>query len=164
MRRLPRLYPRLWRDRYGEEFADLLAGTPKTWHTAADVVLGALDAHQRNGGNRMRRLIPWTLLVLVAAVVGWLNYHTSDDVQPVAAGLLLGGFGFSFWRPRLAWLFVVVLWLAVPLSSVVADANNYHPGLTKPHPIYETLIALIPTALGAAAGVGARWVAGRARA
>jgi uncharacterized membrane protein YccC len=112
----------------------------------------------------MRRLIPWTLLVLVAAVLGWLNYHASDDVQPVAAGLLLAGFGFSFWRPRLAWLFVVVLWLAIPLSGVVADANNYHPGLAKPHPLYETLVALIPTALGAIAGVAARWVAGRARA
>jgi hypothetical protein len=164
VRRLVRLYPRLWRDRYGEEFTALLAGSPRTWRTAADIVLGALDAHKRNGGKRMRRLIPWTLLVLVAAVLGWLNYHSSDDVQPVAAGLLLAGFGFSFWRPRLAWLFVAVLWLAIPISGVVADANNYHPGLAKAHPLYETLVALIPTALGAIAGVGARWVAGRARA
>ena len=105
----------------------------------------------------MRRLTPWVLLVLVLAVLGWLNYHATDDVQPVAGGLLVAGFAYTFWRPRLIWLFVPVLWLAIPLSSVIADANNYHPGLLKPHPLYETLIALIPTALGAMVALGARW-------
>jgi uncharacterized RDD family membrane protein YckC len=112
----------------------------------------------------MRRLVPLVPLAMVAGVIGWLNYHATDDVQPVAAALLIAGFGFSFWRPRLAWMFVIVLWLAVPISSVIADANNYHPGLLKPHPLYETLIALIPTAVGALIGAGARWAVNGARA
>lgn len=106
----------------------------------------------------MRGLVLWVPLVTVAGLVGWLNYRATDDVQPVAAVLLLAGFGFSFWRPRLTWMFVLLLWLAVPLSGLIADANNYHPGLLKPHPIYETLIALIPTALGALIGVATRWI------
>jgi hypothetical protein len=113
---------------------------------------------------RMRRLVPLVALVMAAGVIGWLNYHATDDVQPVAAALLFAGFGFSFWRPRLAWMFVIVLWLAVPISGVIADANNYHPGLMKPHPLYETLIALIPTAAGALIGAGARWAVNAARA
>ena len=104
------------------------------------------------------------LLALIAVFIGWLNYHATDDVQAVAAGLLLAGFGFSYWRPRWAWLFVIVLWLAIPLSSIVADANNYRPGLAAPHPLYETLIALIPTSIGALIGAGARWTMGQARA
>jgi len=111
----------------------------------------------------LRRWSAWGLLALIAALIGWLNYHATDDVQAVAAGLLLAAFGFSYWRPRWAWLFVLVLWLAIPLSSVVADANNYGTGV-HPHPLYETLIALIPTAIGALLGAGARWTMGQARA
>ena len=106
----------------------------------------------------------WGLLALIALLIGWLNYHATDDVQAVAAVLLLAGFGFSYWRPRLAWMFVLVLWLAIPLSSIVADANNFRPGLAAPHPLYETLIALIPASIGALLGAGARWTTGQARA
>jgi hypothetical protein len=112
----------------------------------------------------MRRVIPWVLLALIAAVIGWLNYNATDDVQVVAGALLVAGFGFSIWNPRLAWLFVLILWLAVPISGVVADANNYHPGLVKPHPLYETLVALVPLAIGAAVGAGAKWAMGQSRA
>jgi hypothetical protein len=109
------------------------------------------------------RLSAWGLLALIAVSIGWLNYHATDDVQAVAAGLLVAAFGFSYWRPRLAWLFVLVLWLAIPLSSIVAGAN-FRPGLASPHPLYETLIALIPTSIGALLGAGARWTMGQARA
>ena len=108
--------------------------------------------------DRVRALVPWIVLVVVDVLLGWLNYSASDDVQPVAAGLLIAGFGFAFWRPRLAWLLVPLIWLAIPLSSIVAFANNHHPGLVKPHPLYETLIALIPVAIGAAAGYGVRTI------
>lgn len=157
LRLYPRLYPRVWRERYGDEFSELLAATPDGWKTAADVARGALDAHRREGGWRVRRWLPWLLLVLVDVVIGWLNYHASDDVQPVAAALIVAGFGFVLWRPRWAWFFIPALWLAIPASSIAGYATNYHPGIPKPAPLYETVVALIPTALGAAAGAGARW-------
>jgi hypothetical protein len=162
MKFLLRLYPRAWRERYGEEFSDLLEASPANWHTVVDTARGAADARRREGGFTMRRLIPAVLLVVVMAVIGWLNYHASDDVQPVAAALLLAGFGFTFWRPRLIWLFIPLLWVAVPASSIVGYAANYHPGIPKPAPLYETLVALIPTALGAAIGAGAALLTGRA--
>ena len=118
----------------------------------------------RNVPAQLRRLLPWALLVVVAAVLGWLNYHAADDVQPVAGGLIVAGFGYALWRPRLAWLFVIVLWLSIPISGVVADAGNYHPGLVKPHPLYESLVALVPAGLGALAGMAVRWGVGEARA
>jgi hypothetical protein len=42
---LLRLYPRAWRERYGEEFAELLAAHQASLWTLVDVLLGALDAH-----------------------------------------------------------------------------------------------------------------------
>jgi hypothetical protein len=102
------------------------------------------------------------LLVLVDVVIGWLNYHASDDVQLVALALILAGFGFTYWRPRWGWLFVLLLWVAVPVSSMLGNANNYHPGGIPPAPLYETTVALLPTAIGAAAGAFGRWGRGRA--
>ena len=45
MRRLLRLYPAAWRERYGDEFLELLASERRTPGKVLDVLLGALDAH-----------------------------------------------------------------------------------------------------------------------
>ena len=42
---LLRLYPRQWRDRYGEEFEELLEQRPPSARHRLDIVRGALDAH-----------------------------------------------------------------------------------------------------------------------
>lgn len=44
-RRLLRLYPRAWRDRYGAEMAALLESTAPDFRARVDLVRGALDAH-----------------------------------------------------------------------------------------------------------------------
>ena len=107
----------------------------------------------------MRRLVLPGLLLVCAIVLGWLNYHAAEDVQVVAAALFVFAFGFATWRPRSAWYVVPLLWASIPVSALFADANNYHPGLFKPHPVYETLVALVPTVAGAVFGLGARWFA-----
>jgi hypothetical protein len=155
MKVLLRLYPRRWRERYGDEFALVLRGTPPGPGVVLDVVRGAVDAHVRGMGPGP--LLRPALLVLCAAAAGWLNFHASDDVQPVAAALLVFGFGFGASRPGRAWLYAVALFAAVPLSGVWADAVSYHPGLVKPAPLYESVIALVPALLGAYTGAAARW-------
>jgi hypothetical protein len=47
MRLLVRLYPAAWRDRYGEEFAELLDERPLSPFDVFDIALGALDARLR---------------------------------------------------------------------------------------------------------------------
>jgi hypothetical protein len=42
--RLLRLYPRWWRDRYGEEFLALVGGRPLNLAQVIDIVSGAIDA------------------------------------------------------------------------------------------------------------------------
>lgn len=157
MRRLLRLYPRRWRARYGDEFALVLRGTPPGPGTVLDVLRGALDAHVRE--LRPGPLVRRALLAVCAVAVGWLNFHASDDVQPVAAALLVFGFGFGLHRPGRAWLYALVLFAAVPLSGVWADAVSYHPGVGKPAPLYESAVALIPALLGAYAGAAVGWAA-----
>jgi hypothetical protein len=95
--------------------------------------------------------------VLCAAGVGWMNLHATDDVQPVAAALILAGIGFGAYRPRWAWLFALLLFAAVPASGLWADAASYHPGQVRPAPLYESVIALIPALAGAYLGAGVRW-------
>ena len=157
MKLLLRLYPRRWRARYGREFEALLNDSGMTPAQVLDVIGGALDARIPHGGMEMRRLLPWGVLAVCDVAIGWMNFHATDDVQAVAAALLLAGFGFGISRPGRAWLFAIALFLAVPLSGVYADTVSYHPGLARPHPIYESVIALIPAVVGAYAGAGVRW-------
>jgi len=96
------------------------------------------------------KLAPWLLLVPIDILLGIGNVKATDDVQPVVGGLLLAAFGYGFWRPLQAWLFALLLFAAIPISS--AWFGNYG------HPLYETLIALIPAGLGAAAGYGVRTI------
>jgi len=63
---LVRLYPRRWRDRYGEEFGALLEVEPTNPGTIADVVLGAVDAHLTAHAPERRG---WWLRRLPAALI-----------------------------------------------------------------------------------------------
>jgi len=67
MSRLLRLYPRAWRDRYGDEFVELIREKPPTSLDTFDVMRGALDAwlhpqivgqtpSRAPGGARLARL------------------------------------------------------------------------------------------------------------
>lgn len=47
MRALLRLYPRAWREYYGEEFAEILAAQPLSLRLLVDIVGGAVDARLR---------------------------------------------------------------------------------------------------------------------
>jgi hypothetical protein len=58
-----RLYPRVWRERYGEEFAALLEDVRPTWRDAGDIVLGAFKVHLSTGGSFLK-------LAAVMAAVG----------------------------------------------------------------------------------------------
>ena len=41
---LLRLYPRAWRDRYGEEFVDVVGQRPLSVQQSVDIMMGAIDA------------------------------------------------------------------------------------------------------------------------
>jgi hypothetical protein len=70
MKRLLHLYPKVWRDRYGEELAALMADSPKDWKTNWDVLKGALKMRLRfqSASATLRACIAAGTLLLVAPV------------------------------------------------------------------------------------------------
>ncbi|MGW4799433.1 hypothetical protein ACWEPC_44170 [Nonomuraea sp. NPDC004297] len=82
------LYPKVWRERYGEEVADLVAARPVRLRTVADLVGGAGDAwlHRRRipGARPLRLPLRLPLAaVLVAGIYGlWLLW--SPGVRDLA--------------------------------------------------------------------------------
>src|SRR5690348_16325664 len=90
--RLLRLYPRAWRDRYGEEMASVLVEHRVTHWTALDLVLGALDAHL-HGDLLPRRLVSMThrirsseiaiFCAFVLFCIAWLPLSLVRDPLPI---------------------------------------------------------------------------------
>ncbi|HEY8642851.1 MAG TPA: hypothetical protein VIO84_08790 [Candidatus Dormibacteraeota bacterium] len=114
-----------------------------------------MASHARTFGGTGKAAAAGVALLLVDGALAWGNLHATDDVQPVVGLLLIASFAFGFYRPRWSWLFALLLFAAIPASTIWAYATNY-PVYGGHHPLYEELIALIPVAIGAAAGAGTR--------
>lgn len=83
MKLLLRIYPRPWRDRYGDELLALLQAEPLTWRACADVVAAGLRHRMRGSGRRhLRVLWAWSLFV----VGGMAFQKTSEHWQVVVPG------------------------------------------------------------------------------
>src|SRR6185369_17203332 len=54
LRLAARLYPRNWRDRYGDEFEALLDDVSPSWGDAADILRGAVKVHLTSGSSFLR--------------------------------------------------------------------------------------------------------------
>ncbi|MFI6296540.1 hypothetical protein ACIBEJ_33455 [Nonomuraea sp. NPDC050790] len=74
------LYPRSWRERYGEEVADLIAARPVRLRTVTDLAGGAADAwlHHRPGSRRQRVSVAVLLVVGACALVYLWNPGVRD--------------------------------------------------------------------------------------
>ena len=70
----------------------------------------------------------------------------------------------GLYRPARAWLFAILLFLAIPVSTAYADSINFFPGGAGPEPLYQTAIALVPTLIGAYVGAAVGWTLRRSRA
>jgi len=88
MTRLLKLYPRAWRERYGDEFAELLAQEQFRLGLILDVMGGALDAHlqELRRSRHMKRTL-WLAFSfgIHVCVVGGAVYATTrrvDELPP----------------------------------------------------------------------------------
>ncbi len=75
-----RCYPRAWRERYGDELADLLAREPRSPRLAFDLALGAIAAHRHpqfveRAPSRARRAVSAALLAGMLVGAGYLSQH-----------------------------------------------------------------------------------------
>jgi hypothetical protein len=124
-RLLLRCYPRWWRDRYGDEFAELLtddmAERPHSWRRVADVVRAALAARAAGSGlvgcalPRPRRAGA-CLSSLAVAVMGTLVLTAALWSQLATTAR------WSTPRPAVAGAATVIGWCAVALVAATAAA------------------------------------------
>jgi hypothetical protein len=72
------LYPRAWRDRYGEEFADLLEARPPSLSDRLDIIRGAFDAtvNPRRAGPSRREVHVLDRFLAIAAVAAGVLFST----------------------------------------------------------------------------------------
>jgi hypothetical protein len=99
---LLRLYPRAWRERYGEELsAQLEAQRPLRIGVVADLVRGALDAHlhplRRDNSTMRRSNMIDRRMVAARATAAW----SPVAAVGAAAVLLL----IDFWEGHMAWYY-----------------------------------------------------------
>lgn len=87
---LLRLYPTAWRERYGDEFAELLAVRPPSVRDRFDIVAGAIDArlHPQVGADAARDTAPrhdrslGALIVLAGALItAWAGLGLTQMVR-----------------------------------------------------------------------------------
>lgn len=90
--RLLQLYPRAWRERYGDEVAAVLAAHHVTPWTLLDIVLGALDAHLHGDllpgrltsmAHRIRSSEIAIFCAFVLFCVAWLPLRLVRDPLPI---------------------------------------------------------------------------------
>lgn len=174
---LLRLYPAIWRARYGDEFEAVLAERPLGPFDVADIVLAALDAHVNLRGhdaaNPQGSFTMSLRLGGVAAILGAVLFPAgliassidpSDDPFPGAAlmlagsaALLLALIGLSSFQarqhPRLIWTAFALPALGTALSCIgivgmaFAGDRPLVAGLT-PWEIWA--LGVIATAIGSA--------------
>ncbi len=97
------------------------------------------------------------LAIVAGLVIGWLDLG-ANEVQPIVALLLVAGGILGLVARRGAWLIALVLGLGVP----AVHAMLWLAGRPQPEPSvppFAVLIAMIPAALGVAAGAGVRALA-----
>jgi hypothetical protein len=110
MSALVRLYPAVWRQRYGEELEGLIADMSEhrrdSWRMRADVVRGAVRERARAAGlgagsspdQRIRGgillvLWGWALFVLAGAIVQKTSEHWQGALPAAGRGQAAAGFG-----------------------------------------------------------------------
>ncbi len=85
-------------------------------------------------------------------IAGWVDFN-NDEPQAAAIVVILCAALLGFAQPRNAWRWAIVVALGIPLVYLIATALGLQPR-TLPEPgIYASLLALIPSFIGAYGGV-----------
>lgn len=97
------------------------------------------------------------LTLVFAVVAGYVNIHASE-VQSVVLVVLVSTFILGWLHPRRAWLWGLVIGLAVPLSYLLGPVFGYFIPYPPSPNVFASLIALIPACIGTYGGVLVRKV------
>jgi len=137
MSRFIRLYPKAWRDRYGDEMVDLLAARPATNRDRVDLVRGAVDArlHPARRDDRPE-LVARALSPGDARMVRRLGIATAIGaaVWPVVLIVALAGpvvyDGYGGYRDGSGAFPVAILAVALLVAGLIGQVARFPDELT----------------------------------
>ena len=90
-------------------------------------------------------------------IAGWVDFN-NDEPQAAAIVVMICAAILGFAQPKNAWRWAIVIALSIPLVYLIAIAAGLQPR-TPPEPgLYASLLALIPSFIGAYGGVFIRKV------
>jgi hypothetical protein len=102
----------------------------------------------------MNKVLTWICVILALAggiFAGWVDFN-NDEPQAAVLVILVVTFLLGLLRPRLAWLWAIIVALCLPGVYLVATNLGYQ-SVSPPSPgWYASLLALIPAFIGAYAG------------
>jgi hypothetical protein len=167
---LLRVYPRRWRQRYGDELAALIlesaGGGPVSWRTRVDVALGGIRERLRSAGlagdhgspgDRMRAgglvvLCAWALFVVPGIGVAKFAEHWQQST-PADARLLPAGAFMALIIAAAAGTVFVLAGVATALPSLVAFLRRGGwPAIRGPVIVAALLTLAVLAALGGLVG------------
>ncbi len=102
--------------------------------------------------TRYRDALLVALALLFGACAGWTDVHT-DDTQFVVLSVLLFSFVLGLIRPRLAWLWALLVGLGVPLAEDYALLTNMRTPWPQSGNVLGSLVAVVFAFAGAYAAV-----------
>jgi hypothetical protein len=144
MSRLVRLYPRAWRDRYENEFLDLLAERRLSPGDLVDTLRGAVDAHLHPKDNTEPQ--PWThRLPGLLAFGGALAWTTAAALAAVGS---VGG----------AWILFPITGGMLTLAAIRAGIGPRERWTLLTTTIAVQVVATLPFAIGSVTITGG-WAA-----
>jgi hypothetical protein len=170
-RRLVRLYPRAWRERYGNELEALIlessAGRRVTWRTRADVTLSAAREHahrltpsgspapERSRAGMMLALWAWMLFVCSGATVQKVSEHWQGSVPSSRRDLPSAAFD-ALLASASAGGILVLAGLAALLPSAWSLLRTAHGREIRAPLVRSAAATLLALAAGVAITVWAR--------
>ena len=124
---LIRLYPRRWRERYGEEYEALLDATPPSPRSIADVVRGAVVAHGQRyptGGpdmaaySRLQAVASAIALLAILPALLFLAAALAASTQPIEHQPSTAAHQFLDWVASQPTTVIAAMLLAGPIVAL----------------------------------------------
>ncbi len=145
MRLLLRVYPRRWRERYGDELLALLEAEPLTWRVRANVVgSGFAERFQFSGRRQVRVLWAWSLVVIGGMAFQKTSEHWQLVVPSGDRGVPTAAFDVVQTAAALGSA-AVLLGVAIAMPAFVRDLRTGGWNVTR-RPL---LVAMATTVLAA---------------
>jgi hypothetical protein len=138
--RWSKLYPRPWRNEFGDEFDAMMEQVPISPKSVSDILAHALEERVRRSG--------WFISAIPACLlIGWLNV-VAIEVQWPAGALLVTCAVATATRPRALWKITVGFAATIPLSNLYL----YQIPHIHHEPIINTIVDLVPAFAGSCVG------------